>query len=746
MKLNAQPTCRAGYRREASRIASVAVLLAAAMINVFAGPPSVEFRPQTGKVVMTSGSLELVVETNSGLNACSLRDLKSGRAYADTDYVWPNGQFPKLEGAAAIVSEKDGSCSVTFTATVGPLEIMQTFSASGDEPNVITEVIGLRNPTKDALDTSSFGCGLGKRLWEGTSLAGDFAESRFCNVPYRRHTETGELCDYTTQDLLKKQSWYSTARSPMYDRRTSAVWGAEGWAWYQGNRTLLISKYNSDEMEWSLLSPERRGNAEILRFGGAGRWKLGDPEGAARLAPLSRFTFGPTRYEVLDGDWRAGYAAFRRFTESKGNRLPPNFDPPVHWNELYDNPLWDVKGDTLANRQAYYRRNDMKLEADKGRELGCQCLYLDPGWDTEFGSTIWADDRLGTEENFVSWLKNDYGMRLALHTPLAPWNSAGTYPPSARMMNKDGGRAPDQHGSISDLCTASSAYIETKAARLKELCRNGAYFLMFDGSWYPGPCWDPAHGHSVPMTHQDHLNAVLKIEQMVHEAYPNVLIEQHDPMLGPGTPRYVPTYFLHDKPGAFDELWGFEYMAEPMEDILTRRAFSLYYYNLAYSIPIYLHIRLNRDNANAMMLWWYASTCRHLGVGAKPSDPAVWEAQKRAMKTYLSLKRFYTQGVFYGLDETIHAHTLPEINECVIDCFNLNTKQDIRHVKFRLSEVGLTLRKISMEGGSFTADGDEIEMAVAIPPMGHQLVRIRPAEPTNLPDGTNPQRKGAEGL
>jgi hypothetical protein len=287
----------------------------------------------------------------------------------------------------------------------------------------------------------------------------------------------------------------------------------------------------------------------------------------------------------------------------------------------------------------------------------------------------------------------------------------------------------DQAGNrLGELCTSSPAYIETKVARLKELCKNGAYFLMYDGSWFPGECWDKSHGHALPVTHQEHVDAILKIQQKLHEAYPDVLIEQHDPMTGPGTPRYVPTYFMHGKPGAFDELWGYEYMVESMDDILTRRACSLYYFNLAYSIPMYLHIDLRKDNDQAMMFWWYASTCRHLGVGGKHTNPAVWEAHKNAMRKYNELKRFYAQGKFYGLDETVHVHTLADVEKSVIDVFNLENKAAQKQIKFRLSEIGLPSSHIQIEGATFEQSDDEVTLNLDIPAKGHSLVQISAKE------------------
>jgi len=707
------------------KTAALTILLGTAGSDAYAESPDVTFDKPSGRAVMTSGRLELTVETKSGLNPCGLRDTKSGRIYADSFYRWPNHQPPVLQGDPVIDTQKDGSCSVKFTGVIGPLTVVQMFAASRAEPNAIIETIEILNQTTAPLDTSNFACGFAKIVHNKNCLLDDVAYSRFCNVPYRRSSETGELQDYGLEELITRPSWFSSTGGPGATRVLSPDWGAEGWAWYDDNNTLLISKYNSNAMEWSLLFPEHSGyNDYALQFGGAGRWKLGDPEGAASLAPGTSFTFGMTRYEALDGDWRAGYAANRRFTQRLGDRIPTNYNPPVHWNELYDNPLWEGVGDNVPNREKVYRLKDMNFAADEAREIGCQCLYLDPGWDTDFGTTIWADDRLGTEASFAAWLKKDYGMALALHTPLAPWNKSETYPIEARKMNQAG--VPVD----TSLVPESSAYIDTKVARLKELCKNGAYFLMFDGSSYPGDGWYLDRGKVTKITHQAHVDGILKIEQQVHADYPDVIIEQHDPMVGGTGVRYTPTYFMYDKAGAFNDLWGFEFMNDCITDVISRRACCLYYLDMAYDIPVYLHVKLWRDNDQALMLWWFMSTCRHLGMGGKPTDPAVWAAQKQAMKTYLPLKRFYTQGEFYGLDETVHAHTLPDLKRSVIDCFNLDRTPESRHVAFQLSDIGLPVQPIEMDGASFTTNGDKIEMTVSIPAQGHHLVQIRPAADT----------------
>ena len=247
---------------------------------------------------------------------------------------------------------------------------------------------------------------------------------------------------------------------------------------------------------------------------------------------------------------------------------------------------------------------------------------------------------------------------------------------------------------------------------------------MFDSDQYSGPCYDKAHGHSIPSTREEHAKALFELARRIKAKYPHVLIELHDPITGPSGIHYTPSYFGYAPPNSFDCLWGHEFMWNSMDDLLSGRAVSLYYYNLAYGIPLYLHVGLKTDNENALVFWWYASTCRHLGVGGKPG-PAVWEADKRAMRTYMPLKRFYTQGEFYGIEETVHAHTLPDLRQSVLNVFNLSDKPIQKEVRLRAADVGLPAGSIRAEGDSFTATGDEITVKMTIPAHGHQLVKVK---------------------
>jgi len=674
---------------------------------------------ESGVITLRNDVLELKVAIKDKMNPFSLRNIHTGEVYADMSYSYAldptaSDELPTLEEYHTDVLE-DGSKRLLLIGQLGSLRIEHRFTvASGDRP-YIEEQIRIVNTGDEPLDTSHLRFGFVKRLGELDKSWDDVAYDRLIAIPYRREPETGEFCDYKLEELTWRKGWFfSRSRQP---RVYTSAFGSEGWAWVSGTNALVIAKYNNEAMEWSLVEPIWRGNTIALRFGGAGIWKRGDPEPAAALDPGESFTFGTTRYIPCSGGWKNAFYAFRRWMEELGHKVPDGYNPPVHWNELYDNPLW-WGPDTPERRQQLYRREQMEEEARKAAELGCEALYLDPGWDTVMGSTIWAEDRLGKQKEFVKMLRERYGLLLALHTPLAAWNDVSTYPPEARRR--------DKNGNPLSLCSASPAYLKTKAERLIQLCQNGAAFLMFDGSAPTGECYDETHGHSLPPTRHEHCKAYLKLIQMVKEKFPNVLIELHDPIVSGVNVRYAPTYFLHALPNSFDELWGYEYMWDPMEDLMSGRALSLYYVNLAYSIPIYLHIDLRKDNEHALIFWWYASTCRHLGIGGKHTDPDVWKAHKRAMREYKRLKRFYTQGIFYGLDETVHVHTLPEERGCVLNIFNLADVPVEREVKFRLSEVGLKMGKtIEVIGASSTIDGDIITLWVNLPAKGHRLVEIR---------------------
>jgi hypothetical protein len=270
---------------------------------------------------------------------------------------------------------------------------------------------------------------------------------------------------------------------------------------------------------------------------------------------------------------------------------------------------------------------------------------------------------------------------------------------AAAWQSQSRGPAPsDVKIGTSTMCMGSKAYLDTAARRLLDNCADGVAFVMFDGNWYEGGCDDPTHGHPVPFTKEDHMRANVELARRVHEKYPNVLIEMHDMLMGGANPRNTPVYYKYGLPGSYDSNWGFELMWNPMEDIASGRARSLYYYNLSCNVPLYLHINLRGDTPGCEVLWWYASTCRHLGIGGTHPDPAVAADQKTAMRTYHELERFFKRGDFYGINEDIHLHALPEENAFVVNLFNLSDQKKTVGGSIDLGRMGLKGQRL--EAGS----------------------------------------------
>ncbi len=726
----------------AAKFASICCLI------VFCGlvsGQSIQWDEQIGQVAIVNGRLELIVQTKSGLNPCSLRDLKSGWIYADRDYVWSGGtEFPKMLKPPAITNQENGNCSVVFRGQLGSLQVEQTFTAPKNEPGVILENITISNPADGPMDTANFKCGFAKWVREGEDWSQDANDVRFCPIPYRRET-SGQMQEFPLRQVAEQGSSFCAWMEPV---QPTPMWGAEGWVCSGVSSTFLIAKYNPEGMEWSLMEPLKRGTETIVCFGGAGQWKHNHPEGSTRLDPGKSYSFGQTRLQTIDGDWKQAYYAYRGYMESKGCKTPAGYNPPVHWNELYDNEYFGrvcaLGGEYVGPSgpgycpELYEKINGlldqcytldlMKGEAAKAAELGCEVLYLDPGWDTGKvgGLQVWDAARLGPMNSFVEMIRKDYGLKgVSLWCSLAgvppTYCDAAAYP-SAQVLTQDGKKAEYL------ICHPCPGFLDEKERLLLELCKNGAVFLMFDSNQYSGPCYDTTHGHRIPSTREEHAAALFELARRVKAQYPNVLIEMHDPITGPCNIHYTPTYFGYHPPHSFDCLWGHEFMWNPMDDILSYRAVSLYYYNLAYSIPLYLHVNLKTDNPNALVLWWYASTCRHLGVGGKSGDAAVWQAQKGAMKTYLRLKPFFVQGEFYGLDEMIHVHTLREKNAAVINCFNLAEAPEVKNFTFKLSEVGLSgqMRYNVIGANSWRQEGEEIQIQADIAGRDAKVLEIIP--------------------
>jgi hypothetical protein len=271
------------------------------------------------------------------------------------------------------------------------------------------------------------------------------------------------------------------------------------------------------------------------------------------------------------------------------------------------------------------------------------------------------------------------------------------------------------------------AYIDETVRRLLDNCADGVTFLVFDGNAYQGGCTDATHGHAVPFTKEDHVRANMEIARRIHETHPEVIIEVHDPMTAGANTYATPVYYKYGLPYGHDENWGFELMWDPMKDITSGRARALYYYNLACNVPIYLHIDLRKDTPGCLLLWWYASTCRHFGVGGSHPDPAVVAAQKAAMHKYRELDRFFNRGDFYGAGEEIHLHVLPEENAFVANLFNPTAEKRWVEGSIDLSRTGLKIGRLEAGGEDNDVgalDGSVWSVRRELPPWSAEVMPV----------------------
>lgn len=677
------------------------------------------------------------------------------------------------------------------------LDVEHTFHLPTSRP-IMEEYINVYNNTKIGIALSDFRICLQRKLTDdaGVELP-ELIDDRWVALPMRCRADVANPLDYSLIDMLTKPGReYLPAESWTTPKAlTSSHHVSEGWAWKHGDNTLGIFCFNQENMLFSVLSVENIPDGKVLCFGGAAMISK-EPAALTRIEPGQRIDLGMIRYQSVKGEFKQTNYAFRSMLDEKGCRFPSNYDPPVHWEQLYDmEGAWN-------GRINAYTQDALDKEAAKGCEYSCDALYLDPGWDTTFGSFLWGEEWLGPRKQWIQGIKEKYGLKVALHCPMPPWSShAGLemgpcdlldwphecrrVPPSeSSFLNIDLGaeyvfskiclkcdqstgfgeklrvlaakmsdagttdwnllvpddeksypcavyefdevstrwlriESADQSSMLSFesieiyinsgafpfrtitckelletrsgplLCMGSKQFLAEAEKRLLEHCADGVAFLMFDGTWWNGECTDPQHGHPIPYRMEDHIRNCIDLAKRIHDRYPNVIIEMHDMLNGGAPQRATPVYYKYGLPGSYDENWGFELMWDPMADLQSGRSRALYYYNLGCNVPVYLHIDLRKDNENCVVLWYYASTCRHLGIGGTHIDTTVMQSQKDAMRLYQKLARFYKRGDFYGITEEIHIHALPEENACVINLFNLTDQTRTVSGQISLNEIGI---------------------------------------------------------
>ncbi len=688
--------------------------------------------------VYETGRYRVEIEAGDRVGRIALIDGYCGVQFADSDYRYSayaesGGQIIHLEGlwTPEIVEEPwhRGGSRVSISGTLG--------GAWGDvrigvhhrlyipeDGDYMEERVVLRNVGKQRVVFRGYRFGFRKLLQRPEKYGGpgtDIENYRIIAIPFRLQPD-GKKHDYQLDDIYHGRyvtsEYYNPARlvQEVVDRDRGR---SEGWAWTDGEHGLLLIKYNDDEVEFSMLDTEHSDDGVFLCFGGAAPSLYNEPVEARALEPGEEFTFGKTRCQFYEGLWRQGSYLFREFMSGQGHTFPDDYDPPVNWNELYNVGWHHNKPDQLYK---YYTREALDREAERARDLGCGMLYLDPGWEVCEGGTTWDEQRLGDARAFVDHMKRDYGLDVGFRTIGRSYcdDYRGMY--RRRPDGSVGYYAPYMPKPFYEPCFASERYQEEKLRRIMRLADAGMKFIMLDEFDWRGPCTDPSHGHPVPTTPNMHARAVYDLARKVHQAHPEILIEAHDPVWPWGV-RYLPAYYLHGQEHSFDEGWGFEFMWNPLDDLLSGRALSLFYYNLAYDLPLYLHINMDNDNDECLAFWWYASTIRHLGIGGGAGNERRYQAYKRAMSEYLPLKDLYSRGTFYALDELTHLHVLPESGRCVLNAYNLTDAPVERTVELRLHDLGI-LDEVMVDGVPSESVRGRVALHLEIPPFSPLLVRL----------------------
>ena len=222
---------------------------------------------------------------------------------------------------------------------------------------------------------------------------------------------------------------------------------------------------------------------------------------------------------------------------------------------------------------------------------------------------------------------------------------------------------------------------------------------------------------------EDHIRANLDLAQRIHAKYPKVLIEMHDMLCGGNPWRLTPIYYKYGLPGSYDDNWGFELMWNPMDDIKQGRGLALYYSNMGCNVPIYTHVNLARRQRP---LPGVVVVCLDLPPPGHRRQARrsrrSWRPNKQAMKWYRARDRFYKRGEFYGINEEIHLHVLPEEKAFIVNVFNLSDKKRTIRGEIDLKTLGLDpkMQYVSPDGLG-TVENGRYRVSVELPPWGTKV-------------------------
>ena len=450
----------------------------------------------------------------------------------------------------------------------------------------------------------------------------------------------------------------------------------EGVTFSRGGEGVCAAKHPSDlRPVW--ISLRRRGDK--LLFGGAAyvpRFGIAPPR--EETADGTRVDFRFTRYMLFEGGAEEGFRFYREFMRENGILLPADYDPPTNYCVFYES--WFLAPPEIGECHGMDFDFLTGKMADYANALRCGLIYLDQGWDKVFGSLDWDEPRLRKPAELVAALRAkglELGALIAMHV------QGDCLPESVYMRGEDGSVIAGDPWHPIGVCPCSDEYKRLRYDRLKYLADSGVSFFSYDFMNLEIPCWSREHDHPAPSDAYYGTMAIVEGQERLKAECPGLLIESHDWYSSGGC--YYPIYCFG---GSHHERWGFEYMWKPLEDYANGRVQNLYWYNLAYDKPLYLHMDLTGAGDKAEVFWFYASLIRHLGVGSFGNlDDAHKKLMLAASDVYAELKPFFTRGSFEGHGPMTHIHTLE--GEGSVVCLFAEAEDKAGEEFFTAEELGL---------------------------------------------------------
>ena len=323
---------------------------------------------------LANHSYRLSASLIDGVVNLRLDDLRSGACIADGPCMYhaaaKNG--PKSDVADRLASPSitvDGQ-TLTIRGKLLGLDVEHRFTTP-KEQQILEERVVVHNSSNQLVALTDFEVGMRRRVADKDGkVFPEVAADRLVAVPFRHRAvdPKGKMQDYSLQEVVSQpgvELQMDDIQCPC--ERPSRHRVSEGWAWTHGGRVLCIFKFCQEHMQFSVVSKHQDAEGACLRFGGA-TMLFGEPADLCRMAPGATVDLGVVRYETLQGGYQEAMYAFRAMLDEKGCRFPKDFNPPVHWEQLYDmDGAWNDRLHPL-------HQGDRRERGGKGRGISLRSV------------------------------------------------------------------------------------------------------------------------------------------------------------------------------------------------------------------------------------------------------------------------------------------------------------------------------------------------------------------------------------